>query len=144
MVTLPVNLESQWQRAALGQTGEEVIMQEEEETIMQAEKPHLQASGGASTRQDPSSTPGILEKLATGSSPVRLLNQLQSQRWGYKRGLDGFPQRLPSQDFHPLCPEAPPSLWWDKVKTDLLHGSQNTGASTQWEIPKLSAVVKTC
>ena len=51
MVTLPVNLESQWQRAALGQTGEEVIMQEEEETIMQAEKPHLQASGGASTRQ---------------------------------------------------------------------------------------------
>lgn len=53
MVTLPVNLESQWQRAALGQTGEEVIMQEEEEeeAIMQAEKPHLQASGGASTRQ---------------------------------------------------------------------------------------------
>ena len=47
MVTLPVNLESQWQRAALGQTGEE----EEEENIMQAEKPHLQASGGASTRQ---------------------------------------------------------------------------------------------
>ena len=45
MVTLPVNLESQWPRAALGQTGEE------EEAIMQAEKPHLQASGGASTRQ---------------------------------------------------------------------------------------------